>query len=199
MNPPPDTSGGVLHPCSPRAFESRYRADPDPWDFAGSPAEQARYDDLLDVLGPGPFSSAYEPGCSIGVLTSRLAHRCDRLRAVDVSPTAVALARERCGDRPGLTLEVASVADDPTGDHDLVVASEVGYYFAGDALDAVVERLVGALLPGGTLLACHWTGHSPDHEVDGATVHAALDRHPDLTPTDHRVGPTYVIDRWRRR
>ncbi|WCO67788.1 SAM-dependent methyltransferase [Iamia majanohamensis] len=199
MSPPRETPAGVLHPCSPTAFEERYRADPDPWDFAGSPAEQARYDDLLDVLGPGPFASAYEPGCSIGVLTGRLAHRCDRLRAVDVSPTAIAQARERCGDRPGLTLAVASVADDRTGDHDLVVASEVGYYFAGDELAAVVDRLVGALLPGGTLLACHWTGHSEDHAVHGAEVHAALGRHPALDPTAHRDGPTYLIDRWRRR
>ncbi len=197
-SPPPDAATAV-DPCAPEAFEARYRADIDPWDFTGSPAEQARYDAILDVLGPGPFASGYEPGCSIGVLTGRLAHRCERLRAVDVSPTAVAAARERCGSRPGVTLAVASVADDETGDHDLVLASEVGYYFAGARLAAVVDRLVHALRPGGTLLACHWTGRSPDHAVSGATVHAALAAHPELVATDHRDGPTYVIDRWLRR
>ena len=173
---PAVAESSTVDPCAAEAFEARYRDEEDPWDFAGSPSEQARYDAILDVLGPGPFRSAYEPGCSVGVLTARLAHRCHHLRAVDVSPTAVDRARERCDGRPEVTFDVASVAEDRTGDHDLVVASEIGYYFSGAALDGLVDRLVAALLPGGTLLACHWLGHSDDHAVGGRWVHTRFGR-----------------------
>ena len=39
------------------------------------------------------YASAFEPGCSIGVLTAQLAPRCDRLLACDVAAAAVESAR----------------------------------------------------------------------------------------------------------
>ena len=82
----------------PEFFERLYAAEPDPWGFETSAYERAKYDATIAALPPGPISTALEVGCSIGVLTERLARRCDRLLAVDVSEAARA-----CGSRPFAT------------------------------------------------------------------------------------------------
>lgn len=182
----------------PALFEPRYRADGDLWHLATSPYELDRYQRTLDVLERPRYRSAYEPGCSVGVLTSLLAARCDRVVAVDVAPTAVALARERCIDVPNVDLRVGSMLDDPGGGHDLVVFSEVGYYVDLDTLGEVVDRLVAALDAGGELVACHWLGHSDDHRLHGDDVHEAIDHHPDLQHLRHERHEGFRLDTWRR-
>src|SRR5690606_21321507 len=59
----------TMDPCSAEAFEARYAADPDPWRFASSPAEMARYDAIMALLARRHYRSGYEPACSIGALT----------------------------------------------------------------------------------------------------------------------------------
>lgn len=187
-----------VEPWSPEAFEARYAADVDPWSFATSPYENARYDAILGQLDRGRFTAAYEPACSVGVLTERLAPRCDRLLAVDVSPTAIAQAKVRCAGLEGLEVRVGSITDPPPSDLDLVVMSEVGYYFEIAELDGIVESLADALRPGALLVACHWRGHSDDHRLHGTEVHARLGSRLDgrLQHRGHRVEPGYLLDTW---
>ena len=45
----------------------------------------------------------FEIGCSIGVLTRKLARRCERLLAVDLLPEILARAPARCADLPGVS------------------------------------------------------------------------------------------------
>jgi trans-aconitate methyltransferase len=188
-------------PWSPVAFEEKYRAHEDPWNFARSPFEQARYDDILECLPRRTFRNAYEPGCSVGALTERLAARCERLHANDVSPTVVERARARCHDLPQVTIEVGSVEAVPPPELDLVVFAEIGYYFDLDRLPEVVDRLRAALVGGGCFLACHWLGESTDHQLHGSVVHAELARllEPTFLFSRHRGRPDYVIDVWTRR
>ncbi|WP_421118633.1 SAM-dependent methyltransferase [Aquihabitans daechungensis] len=190
-------------PWSPAAFEARYAADADPWSFASSAYEQGRYAAILAALRPAPhrYRLGFEPACSVGVLTQRLLARCDRLVATDVSPSAVVEASRRCGHRPGLRIDVAAVEDGPgTLDlPDLVVFSELGYYFDRAGLGAVVERLIRTTAPGGDLVACHWTGDSPDHRLHGSEVHEVLtgslaDRG---THVRSEVHDGFVLDSWR--
>jgi len=197
--PAPDLTG--LDPCSAEAFDRRYRAadDADPWAFRTSPYEQARYDAVVAALPRPAYDRAWEPACAIGELTARLAPRCGHLRATEISPTALARARDRCAPWPHVELVEAAVEDDPTTGLDLIVFSEVGYYFDPPALDRLIERVVAALVPGGDLVACHWLGHSEDHRVHGSVVHAAVGRHPELLPLDGRDAEGYRIDVWRRR
>jgi len=77
----------------PAWFEALYASDPDPWRFATSDYEATKYDNTLAALGERRFAAGFEVGCSIGVLTARIALRCDRLLAVDVA--AAALERDR--------------------------------------------------------------------------------------------------------
>lgn len=184
---------------SAEAFEHRYQQQPDPWDFRTSPYEQGRYRAIVDALDRPRYRFAYEPACSVGELTCRLARVCDRVRAVDVSPTAVAAACERCADLPGVEVEVASVADDDIPPVDLVVFSELGYYFDEGELDVTIDRLVSSMEPGGCLVACHWLGHSEDHRLHGTTVHQHLSGHPTLLPRLHQDHEGFVLDTWMRR
>jgi SAM-dependent methyltransferase len=192
------TSG---EPWSAESFERRYRDDPDPWDFAGSPYEQARYDAIVDALGRARYRRAYEPGCSVGVLTERLARRCDHVRALDVSATAVGAARRRCASSPHVQIEVGSVMDPPGGRYDLVVFSELGYYFDTAALDGLIAELGRAVSPGGELVACHWLGESADHRLAGDEVHQRLHRGlgARFAPVHHVRTPGFVLDGWQAR
>ena len=154
------------------AFEAQYQASRDPWDFATSPYEQRRYDLTVAMLPPRRYRRGFEPGCSIGELTVRLAARCDSLVAMDCSPTAVSRARARCRGLDHVTVSVGELPDAwPSGTFDLVVLSELGYYFPHGPLASLVARSAAVLEPGGALLAVHWRGHSPDHVLHGDDVH----------------------------
>ena len=87
-------------------FERRYRLDPDPWSYETSDYERVKYQRTLAACGPGPFSTAIELGCSIGVFTALLAPRCRRVVAIDGSATAIARAQMRLTDQPQVELEI---------------------------------------------------------------------------------------------
>ena len=53
-------------------FEQRYRADIDPWGYATSAYERAKYAATLAACGAGPFGHALELGSSIGVFSAAL-------------------------------------------------------------------------------------------------------------------------------
>ena len=77
----------------PAFFDDLYAADPDPWKFASSPYEAAKYDATIEALQGRRFTSALEIGCSIGVLTDRLSAHCDTLLAIDVAEAALDQAK----------------------------------------------------------------------------------------------------------
>jgi len=162
---------------SASSFERRYRAEGDPWNLAGSPYEQRRYDLTMAMLPAQRYRRVFEPGCAVGELTARLAARCDAVIAMDSSAWAVARARERCAGLAHVQIVVGEVpATWPAGAFDLVMLSELGYYFTREELGALVARSVAALAPGGTLVAVHWRGHSSDHLLHGDVVHAVARR-----------------------
>jgi len=162
---------------SPQFFERLYQRQPDPWGFATTPYEQERFDALRSVLTDQRFEHAFEPACSTGELTARLATCCDRVQASDVSPTAVARARERCRGFSHVSIEVGALPHDlPAEPVDLLVLSECGYYFSADALAGLAATLSASLRPTATILAGHWLGSSPDHVLHGHAVHEILAR-----------------------
>ena len=77
-----------------------YDESPDPWGFETSWYERRKYALTLASLPRERYTSAYEPGCSIGVLTRLLADRCDSLLASDIIPRAVEAASRRVGTWP---------------------------------------------------------------------------------------------------
>ena len=166
---------------SPAFFEAKYRAKPDPWKFATDAAEQERYQALVAALEGRRFRHAYEPGCSIGVFTELLAGMCDQVDAIDFSPTALARAEARCASLPNVRLRCAAVPEPvPPEGYDLLVLSEIGYYFEPEVWAQISSDLAAALPVGGTVLAAHWLGYSEDHRLTGDQVHETLLHHSQL-------------------
>jgi 2-polyprenyl-3-methyl-5-hydroxy-6-metoxy-1,4-benzoquinol methylase len=184
---------------SAEAFEKLYRATPDPWHFARSAYELNRYDVILSTLLRPHYHRVFEPGCSVGVLTQRLAERCDELIATDVAPTALEQARRRCASHPHVEFDLSAVEERlPRGRFDLIVFSEIGYYFSRTQLSRLAATLADSLEPHGELLTAHWLGDSDDHVLHGDEVHATLER---VLPLTHWLAARhhgFRVDGWIR-
>jgi SAM-dependent methyltransferase len=181
-------------------FEEKYRRNPDPWNFSASDYERQRYSTIMRALAGRRYARALEPGCSIGVLTERLANLCDRVEALDISATAVKIARARCRGLKNVTFMRASIAHIvPPGEFDLIVFSEIGYYFDEYQLAAVAQGLVGHLINGGIFLAVHWLGVSGDHLLSGRRVHEILGRTEGLVHLHAENHHKFLLDRWEHR
>lgn len=176
-----------------------YRHNADPWSFASSQYELSRYDAIVDALSMGRYRHAFEPGCSIGVLTERLATLCERIDATDISPTAVAIARERCSQFPHINIHCHSLDEAfSVGDIDLLVLSEIGYYFDRDRWKVLAERLVKCVTESGTILVAHWMGQSEDHRQHGDSVHDVLRSIESISLEYSERNADFRLDRWRK-
>jgi SAM-dependent methyltransferase len=144
-------------------FDRLYQANPDPWDYRTSAYEAAKYRHTLAALCDRRFASGLEVGCSIGVLTALLAERCDTLVAIDVVERALDAARGRNADRAWVRFACMQAPDAwPNGSFDLIVLSEVLYFFVPADLDRVAGRVLSSLRPGGTVLLVNWLGDGGD-------------------------------------
>ena len=163
-------------------FEQMYAADPDPWSFETRWYDARKHALTVDVLPKRRYRSAFEPGCSTGRLTRRLADRCDQLLAVDAVGSAVEAAAERVRGLDHVAVRRATMpAGFPPGPFDLVVLSEIGYYFDDADLETLLRNAVSSLEPGGDLVAVHWRRPVAEHVRSGDDVHRALAAMPGLT------------------
>jgi trans-aconitate methyltransferase len=180
-------------------FEEKYRRSTDPWDFATSAYEQQRYSTILNAIRHRHYNHAFEPGCSVGVLTEQLATFCDRVDATDIALSAVAQTRRRTQRLPNVQTTCGALpALIPDGTFDLIVFSEIGYYFTEKALFSLAKELVNRNCKSGVFLAAHWLGESPDHLLSGDRVHEVLAQVPDLSLQHAERHPGFRLDLWTR-
>jgi SAM-dependent methyltransferase len=176
-------------------FEARYAADPDPWDFETSAYEHDKYERTLAALGDRHYARAFEAGCSIGVFTALLAERCDALLAVDIAQAAVDAARERLAAYDHVRVERRTLpAQWPAGPFDLVVCSELLYYFDRPTLEHALPAIAGSLAPGGRLVAVHYRPPSSVDPLTGDAVHALLREHLALAHVEAQTNDRFRID-----
>ena len=183
-------------------FDALYAATPDPWNLAASEYEREKYADTLAALDGRRFRSAVEIGCAIGELTAVLAPACDAYLGVDIAQAALDQARARNADAPNVRFERLALPDEaPAGRFDLIVLSEVLYYFSRADLARVAAWVEGALEPGGAVLMVHWLGETPDYPLTGdAAVDAFLALTAAALTTDRRTRRArYRLDRLARR
>ena len=162
------------HSLPPEYFDRIYHAHCDPWNFETSPYERAKYAATLATLPRAHYPAALEIGCSLGVLTARLAPRCGRLMAVDVSAAALAQARARARnhDLSQVKFQLLRVPEEfPDQLFDLILLSEVGYYWSPADLARAADLIIAGLAPGGQLLLVHWTPPVHDYPLTGDDVH----------------------------
>ncbi len=158
-------------------FERLYRDSADPWRYATSRYEREKYEATLAALPDGRRGSCLEVGCSIGVLSERLAARFARLVAIDFSPRALEHARARLGERRNVELIQAAFPEEaPAGAWDVVLCSEVLYYLEPPAFERAVGWLRVRLCGGASVLAVSWRGPGRDEPLGGDEVHDRLAR-----------------------
>jgi SAM-dependent methyltransferase len=178
-------------------FDELYARSRDPWGFETSEYERNKYERTLSVLATRQrsYRRALEVGCSIGVFTAMLAPLCDELLAVDVSDKAIAVARQRLADFPNVRVELRTLPEEtPQGPFDLVVASEVLYYWPEDVMLSALRRFEDVLAPGGALLAVHWRKETKTYPLQGDEVHDLLFEHTRLANTTTIIEAEYRLD-----
>lgn len=178
-------------------FERLARESEDPWRYATSEYEQAKYRHTLDYLPAHP-GRTLELGCSVGVFTAMLAPRCHTLLAVDFSPTALERARERLRDAgPQVEFQRRRLPEEmPAGPFDTIVCAEILYYWSASLVREGVRRMEAALAPGGTLLVVSWRHGDPRRELNGDDVHALVDDATRLRLDASHTAADYLLDRW---
>lgn len=185
-------------------FDELYgRSDGDPWGFDTRAEEQLKFTRTLDLCGPGPFERVLEIGCSIGTFTELLAPRCTSLLATDISEKAVRVARGRLAALPQVTSETRDVRHAfPRGAFDLIVASDIFYYWTIDEIVDVLHDIERRLAPGGMLVTLHYVPRIGT-VLDGDEVHDLLAQESRLDhvfrdQTEFGAGRSYRIDLFAR-
>ena len=158
-----------------RYFDALYAQVRDPWQLAQRWYEQRKHAITMALLPAARYRHAFEPGCSVGLLTEQLTARCDHVTATDVAAAALDATEgrlTRAGRRDTATLLRSSFDTPwPAGDFDLVVLSEVGYYLSAARLRAVLDRECLRLAPDATLIAAHWRHPVADYPLSGDRTH----------------------------
>jgi SAM-dependent methyltransferase len=140
-------------------------------DWEGSVARQgAALADLLGQLGLPPGARVHDAACGIGTQTIGLACRGYRVSASDLSPGAVARARDELARR-GLhaPLSVADMRDLPRvvrGPVDAVLACDnaVPHLLSDDDIRAAFRAFHAVLRPGGALVISVRDYATPPHQ-----------------------------------
>ncbi|MDF9797079.1 SAM-dependent methyltransferase [Catalinimonas alkaloidigena] len=185
----------------PQYFDNMYEQDPDPWQFASSDYERKKYLETIHALPKSRYDYGLEVGCSIGVLTEMLAPYCKQLLSIDASELPLRQARERLKDQPHVCIAPMRIPEVlPEQAFDLILISEVGYYWSHEDLAAVQAYISKALLPGGHLLLVHWTPYVEDYPLTGDEVHEAFSvfaqTSQQLTHLRHQRHEQYRLDLW---
>ncbi len=163
------------HSLPPSYFDKLYAEDPDPWKFETSEYEANKYADTIAALPKSRYRSAFEIGGSIGVLTEKLAEKCDSLLSIDVSQLAQDRAIARCQHLPHVEFDLIRVPEQyPNRPFDLILVSEVGYYWGLEDMKKTQQLMMNSLEPGGHLLLVHWTLYAKDYPLSGDEVHEAF-------------------------
>lgn len=182
-------------------FESLYAASDDPWDVRGAWYEQRKRAILLASLARPRYRSAFEPGCGNGEMSAALAPRCEQLLAFDGSASALAAAQRRLPDAnaQGVRFVQGRLPQDwPKNEHfDLIVLSELAYYFDLGAVESMLAQACASLAPGGELVMCHYLHDFDDRVTATIAVHAVADRLPGLRRTVHHQDSAFLLEAWQ--
>jgi trans-aconitate methyltransferase len=180
----------------PEYFDGVYAEGEDPFGLGTSWYEDRKYSITMASLPRQRYRRALEPGCSVGVLTERLAARCDQLVSTDVVDPPIRTARARVAS-PHVQFVKWSLTDswESVGtEFDLIVLSEVGYYLGEPDLRRALDGAVSHLEPDGTLVAVHWRHPVADYPLTGDQVHAVVADTVGLTRLGGYVDEDFVLE-----
>lgn len=181
-----------------RYFHEMYRASRDPWNFETSEYERRKYAITMSALPRAHYTHAFEPGCSIGVLTEMLAERCDRVESSDIVEVALRRARTRVSRFDHVHVRRKAIPEEwPEGQFDLIVISELAYYFDSRTLDQILALVIDSTPPGAHVVGVHWRGPT-DYPLSAREVHRRFDHCEMLRRVVHLVDEDFLLDVWER-
>jgi SAM-dependent methyltransferase len=179
-------------------FDDIYACASDPWGFESRAYEQRKYALTNACLPNLRYQSAFEPGCSIGVLSEILAHRCDYLLATDIVPAALETAAARLANHPHVAVEERAIPENwPTGCFDLVVLSEIAYYFDEPDLRRIMSLLLNSTSVGAHVVGVHWRGRT-DYPLSGDQTHEIIGSTAGVRPVVHYSEAEFLLHVWER-
>ncbi|MBV9873091.1 MAG: methyltransferase domain-containing protein [Verrucomicrobia bacterium] len=181
----------------PEYFDGKYAEKLDYWDFASSTYEALKYADTLRSLPARQYRNAFEIGCSIGVLTAQLATRSNNLLAIDVADRALAAARTHCVALSNVHIAKMQFPNErppESARFDLIIVSEVGYYWSCEEFSTAQAAIEEQLEAGGHLVLVHWTPVVLDYPLTGDQVHESFRARPSLKLLHGHRATTYRLD-----
>lgn len=179
-------------------FHAMYAGTDDPWRFATSPYERRKYALTVGALPKEHYGTVFEPGCSIGVLSEQLAPRCDRLIATDIVAAALDQATKRLRRWDNVVVERRAIPESwPDETFDLIVLSELAYYFDADSLDEIMGLVYDSTEPGAHVIGVHWRGET-NYPLSGDDAHALMSESRFMRNLVHHLEEAFVLDVWER-
>ncbi|NCE83412.1 SAM-dependent methyltransferase [Pseudomonas sp. Q1] len=180
-------------------FDQLFAGNDDPWAFRQRWYEQRKRALTLAVLTRAHYTSIFEPGCANGELSAELATRCDQLVCCDTAATAVGLAKTRLSAFPHAQVQQRRLPEQwPTGQFELIVLSELGYYLDAADLRRLIDFALASLAPNGQLLACHWRPLIEGCPQTAEQVHALLQQRLGMHPVVQHHEEDFLLDLWSR-
>ena len=182
----------------PVYFEEMFASNPDPWQFETSPYESEKYATSIGALAGRRYHGAFEVGCANGVLTERLASICETLLSIDVSSSALATARTRNEQTAHVEFqELMFPGQTPDGSFDLIVLSEVVYYWSSGDIATAAAWISQRLEAGGDLLLVHWIGETDYPQTGDGAVEQLQQGLPTMKIIRADRYEKYRLDLWR--
>jgi SAM-dependent methyltransferase len=190
-------SPSPVEPVDRRYFDQLYATNDDPWSLSTGWYETRKRALMMAVLTRPRYHRIFEPGCAAGELSALLAMQCDELVAMDLHPRAAMAARRRLAGHANATVSVGTLPDDwPSGKFDLIVLSELGYYFDEASWARCAELAIESLRPDGAIVACHWNAPFDARRQRTAEVHSVFDGDGRLHLQVKHREPDFTLQVW---
>ncbi|MCY1287163.1 Nodulation protein S (NodS) [compost metagenome] len=187
-------------PVDREYFSRLYGRQDDPWGLGTRWYEARKRALLMATLPRERFARAFEPGCGGGHLTVELAPRCDALVAMELADSAAGQARQRVAEFAHVQVLTGELPQHwPEGSFDLIVFSELGYYFPKSDWHEVAALAAGALTDDGVIVACHFRHLFAEQQITAQAVHDAIGAQHGLYRHIHHQEPDFTMDLWSRR
>lgn len=155
-------------------FDAFHARHDDPWGLESRWYERRKRQLLLASLPRERFERALELGSASGATTRELAERSVSVIGVDASAVAIERARRR-GVPDGVAYQLRELPDDwPDGEFDLIVLSELAYYWSPERLARALDRIDACTTDDAVLVVCHWRRPIEGASQSGDDVHAVL-------------------------
>lgn len=185
-------------------FELKYIRN-NPYRVNGSFYDIEQCNRAVEIIKGRRYSSILEIGCGNGYLLERYSSLSDRVIVTDISRLALKRAKERLKGKKHIEFRQSDLLkEDINEKFDLVICSEVLYYFTLDQLKGVVPKILNYIKKDGNLLSIHIRSLNDDtsgfpYKAFGArTIHQFLESTEGLKTLKRDILENYEIVLYQR-